>query len=117
MGDQHNLSLILLKTMFVSLTSVQEVDDLERRLRAIPCEIDVVICDYGWLTQARELLLSTTQSAPLVIPLLGEKDDTSLLSQFKYCIHLPLSSREVHSILIDVGKSVSLRKNAAAALK
>lgn len=114
MADQHNLSLILLRTRFVSLASVQERSDLEQRLLARPCEVDVVICDYKWLSEAREVLLSN--HGALVIPLVGAVP-LGNLCDFPHAIKLPIVAREVHALMVEVGQQVGMRKHAAAARK
>ncbi|RNF00465.1 putative protein kinase [Trypanosoma rangeli] len=111
--DQHNLSMTLLKTMFVSLTSVRTRDDLERRLRAVPNDVDVIVCDRGWLNSARDLIVSSDHAA-IVVPLV-EAGVNVASAEFQYVIHTPISGNEVRKALMDIGTAVSLRKNAATA--
>lgn len=112
MVDQHILSLALLKTMLVSLASVQESSDLEQRLSMRPCEVDVVICDSEWLSSSRDLLLSSDHGA-IVIPI---ADSNAPLAQgFRYVIRMPVVSRDVQQMMIEVGKQVSMKKDAMTA--
>lgn len=112
MVDQHNVSFILLKTMFVTLASVQNPSDLEQRLTVRPCDVDVVICDSKWLSSARDQLLSGTHGA-IIIPLV---DSEAPLSQhFSYVIRMPIVGREVLAMMFEVGKKVSMKKGAATA--
>ncbi|EAN86563.1 protein kinase, putative [Trypanosoma cruzi] len=111
--DQHNLSMILLKTMFVSLTTVRQRDDLERRLKAAPNDVDVIICDRGWLNSARDLIISSDHSA-IVVPM-ADQGVFFAPEEFQYVIRSPISGNEVRKVLMDIGTAVSLRKNAATA--
>ncbi|EPY28767.1 protein kinase [Strigomonas culicis] len=111
MVDQHNLSLLLLKTMFVSLASVREYQDLEQRLSS-PCDVDVVVCDSEWLSECRDLLLSSDHGA-IIIPMV---DATApLMHDFEYVIRMPLVGRDVQETMVEVGKNVSKKKNAITA--
>eukprot|EP00796_Vickermania_ingenoplastis_P003919 gene3919-2787_t len=113
MVDQHNLSLSLLKTMFVSIATVRDRADLEKRLSAQPCEVDVIICDGEWLSSCRDLLFSGNHSA-IVIPLLAH--DTPIGNTLcKHTIRVPVVSRAVQEVMLDVGRTVSARKNAISA--
>ncbi|RNF11652.1 putative protein kinase [Trypanosoma conorhini] len=111
--EQHNLSMTLLKTMFVSLTSVRTRDNLEQRLKAAPNDVDVIVCDRGWLNSARDLIVSPDHAA-IVVPLL-DSGVCFASPEFQYVIHSPISGNEVRKVLMDIGKAVSLRKNAATA--
>lgn len=114
MVDQYNLSLSLLKTMFVSLASVQDRSDLEKRFSAQPCEVDVVICDGEWLSRCRDLLLPKNASQDvLVIPFLPV--GAPLIASLNQVIRVPVVSRDVHELMIEVGKAVATRKNAISA--
>ncbi|CCW70698.1 unnamed protein product [Phytomonas sp. Hart1] len=110
MADQYNLSLILLKTMFVTLANVQERADLECRLTARPCEVDVVICDSEWLCTAREILLTNDHGA-IIIPIMDS--EIALSYAFKFTICMPMVARDLLQMMIEVGKVVSEKKSAA----
>ncbi|CCW65120.1 unnamed protein product [Phytomonas sp. EM1] len=110
MANQYNLSLILLKTMFVTLANVQDRADLERRLTARPCEVDVVICDSEWLCTAREILLTNDHGA-IIIPIMDS--EIALSYVFKFAIRMPMVGRDLLQMMIEVGKVVSEKKSAA----
>lgn len=112
MVDQHSLSLILLKTLFVSLASVRERSDLEKRLSAHPCEVDVIVCDSEWMSSSRDLLVSGNHGA-IVIPLV--KSEALVSSEFQHMIQMPLVRKDVLQLIIEVGKTVSTKKNAIIA--
>lgn len=112
MVDQHNLSLILLKTMFVSLASVRERSDLEKRLSARPCDVDVIVCDSEWLSSSRDLLMQNDHGA-IVIPLISAQ--MPVPADVKYVIRMPLVRRDVQQLILEVGKAVSMKKNAISA--
>ncbi|KEG11034.1 putative protein kinase [Trypanosoma grayi] len=111
--DQHNISMILLKTMFVSLTSVRERHELEKRLKSSTNDVDVIVCDRGWLNSARELILSPDHGA-IVVPI--AEPGVSVASEgFQYVINTPISGSEIRRVLMDIGTVVSLKKNATTA--
>ncbi|KAH9577840.1 Protein kinase domain [Trypanosoma melophagium] len=110
--DQHNISMNLLRTMFVSLTSVRDKRELEKRLETSPNDIDVVVCDHGWLSSVRDLILSSGISV-IVVPI--AEAGVPLVSGFQYVINTPISSVDIRRTLMDIGTVVSLRKNANTA--
>ncbi|KAG5499619.1 hypothetical protein JIQ42_05094 [Leishmania sp. Namibia] len=112
MVDQHNLSLILLKTMFVSLASVRERSDLEQRLSARPCDVDVIICDSEWLSSSRDILMNNDHGA-IVIPLIDA--EVPVPADVQHAIRMPLVRRDVQQLILEVGKAVSMKKNAISA--
>lgn len=112
--DQHNLTLFLLRTMFVSLASVRDRQDLEERLTADPCEIDVVICDNTWLPECRRIQKSEDcKGSFIIVPLIDA--DAKLPPEFKYSIRLPMVGKDIQEMMVTVGKSVSMNKDAVAA--
>lgn len=113
MVDQYNLSSSLLKTMFVSLASVRDRNDLEQRLRAQPCEVDVVVCDGEFLSSCRDLLLADFHYA-IVIPFVSSQTEIST-AQFSYVIRAPVVGRAVYELMLNVGQVVSNRKSAISA--
>ncbi|ORC92892.1 putative protein kinase [Trypanosoma theileri] len=110
--DQHNISMILLKTMFVSLTTVRDRRELEKRLETSPNEIDVIVCDCGWLSSVKDLIVSSSIGA-IVVPI--AETGVSFVSDFQYVINTPISSVDIRRTLMDIGTAVSLRKNANTA--
>ncbi|KAG5501935.1 hypothetical protein JKF63_04205 [Porcisia hertigi] len=112
MVDQHNLSLILLKTMFVSLATVRERSDLEQRLSARPCDVDVIICDSEWLSSSRDILMDNDHGA-IVIPLIAPQ--VPVPADVQHAIRIPLVRRDVQQLILEVGKAVSMKKNAISA--
>ncbi|CBH14081.1 protein kinase, putative [Trypanosoma brucei gambiense DAL972] len=111
--DQHNISMILLRTMFVSLTSVRERCELEKRLQSSPSDIDVIVCDRGWLNSVQDLV--HTLSYDIIVVPISEPGVRLALEGFQYVINTPISSTEVRKVLMAIGTAVSLRKNAATA--
>ncbi|KAG8344129.1 putative protein kinase [Trypanosoma vivax] len=111
--DQQNISMTLLKTMFVSLTSVLERHELEKRLKASPNDVDVIICDRGWLNSVRDLFLSMCSDI-IVVPI-AEQGASYASEGFQYVINTPISPSDVRKLLMDIGTVVSLKKNAATA--
>lgn len=112
--DQYDLSLSLLKTMFVSLASVRDRGDLEQRLTAQPCDVDVVIFDLEFYSSCKDLLMSFDHGA-IVIPFVTSSNASMNTSAFTRVIHAPVQRRVVQELMLEVGREVSERKNAASA--
>lgn len=113
MIDQYNLSVSLLKTMLVTLANVRDRNDLEQRLRAQPCEVDVIICDGEFLSSCRDLLMSNFHAA-IVIPFVSSQTVIST-AQFSHVIRAPIVGRVIYELMVNVGQLVANRKNAIIA--
>ncbi|EPY36979.1 protein kinase [Angomonas deanei] len=107
--DQHNISLLLLKTLFVSLAGIRDKSDLEQRLQSK--SVDVVVCDRDWLRDCNDLLMS--DHGAIVIPIIGAKEVPP--QGFNYVFTLPLVGRDVQETMVEVGTVVSKKKNALTA--
>jgi PAS domain-containing protein len=73
--DRHNLSMVLLKTIYISLTNVQDPRDLEKKIAGQ--EVDVIIADRTWFSTAKMLVQNhRAQGSVILIPLTptGEED-------------------------------------------
>lgn len=115
--DQHNLSMVLLKTMFVSLTNIREAKDLEKKLKANPCEVDVVVADKATLHDARTLIaeyhrskIGTAQSQSVVylVPLL--ENGAAVGTGTPYVFRTPIDRNAINATMLEIGHLVSTRK-------
>ena len=126
--DQHNLSLILLKTPFVSLTTIRDARDLEKKLRATPCDVDIVISDKANFVTAKTLIAdfhrtraagggggtnsqyhhNSANTIVFLVPLLqaGTATDTST----PYVLYTPVNRSAIDATMLEVGHIVDRRK-------
>ncbi|CUE67314.1 protein kinase, putative [Bodo saltans] len=76
--DRHNLSMVLLKTIYISLTNVQDPRDLEKKIAGQ--EVDVIIADRTWFSTAKMLVQNhRAQGSVILIPLTPTGEDDAAI--------------------------------------
>lgn len=109
--DQHNISMVLLKTQYVSLTNVRDLRDLEKKLGAKPCDVDVIIADRSWYASAKSLGEGLNV---ILIPFLAE-DSNDFAPNAQFSIRAPIVRATLEQLMYDVGVAVSNKKATLAA--
>lgn len=104
--DQHNLSLVLLKTAFIALTNIRHANDLESKIRSN--NVDVVVADKHLYWQTKTLLQDRLDV--FLVPLMSANAPHDPL--IPYILRTPIDHKAVVALMTDIGEQVEGRKRA-----